>query len=1364
MIRMRKSLLSLFFLCFVYLLKGQQQTLPAFNYTPQAPTTAAFTRYGDIPVDLSTGVTAINIPIYTMSEHGINIPISISYHASGIKVSDVASEVGLGWTLNAGGTVTQTTFGWDDEQVDYGGRMRPQWKSAEEFEDYNFAHMNDPLWNPELYYYHLFTTDNYTDRFYYSLGNGESGIFRKDLATNIFKTIPYKPVKIRFISPVNGQPLKIEIITTDGTRYLYRKNIKDYWSADRIINSSGTDSVVFYSHVAEVTNNNVTYTETFGSFRNRYEVKTEPYLENERNPCWAELGIRNSDFSNGPLPTSTVLTNEIPLTDSIVGANTVIRFTYAQDREDAIFAFSSRLIRIQVFNRLSGTLIKTVDFSHTYSGTTSPFDPSISSRRLMLAGMQSGANGEEKHAFRYNTQIMSNYFRGHTAPGQDLWGYNGLSGSSLLFADFSPGGNNGLFPNEELTKACMLEEIKYPTGGKTVFEYESHRASPLVYGYGFSPGVFPADGKVGGLRIKKISNYAYEGAVPQIKTYEYECTLDRNYGMIAWYKFVYTQKTFYYFNTNGSYAECGYIGGNGSYGISSENICTSNPMGRIIGGPQAQIHYSTVTEYIGEPGNSAGKTVYHYTNVEGLDNDQEYEDLRFIGPWQIDIGSYIPPLKKKEEYKFENGQYKLVRKTETLFTTLHDTEFITGLNLASDLPLINFRSNEPNSYAFDYYNNYLHRYYDETLHYSNTVARTALKLPSKTSIYDYIDDNNYILTSTEYSYNSYCQQISATTTTTSKGELLKTKFTYPVDYPGQAPYNTMVARNNISPVIEQSTFISTNVPEVFLQSITTNYNFWDPASQIWGNSASNFILPQTVETKKGTNDVETRVQYFSYDEKGNPVYVAKENDTRQHYIWDYNKTYPVAQVINVSESDKKYVVYNSFEAVTSWLFGWGSIVDDNTAPTGKKCLFMGVRGLQYALNSNNSYILSYWYKAGSSISVAANSTILANPAAKNGWVFMKRRITGSSSVSIAGSGYIDELRLYPETAQMATFAYEPGVGVTAQCDINDKITYYQYDAAGRLILVKDDNGYVLKKICYNYQGQVSNCDDNTIPLWQPTGATRCKPCPQNSNYTSNMKQQEERDNNPNSDTYGTVRWVDWYAICTVTADWQNTANTRCVTINNQNTGELQQEQSDRNPCSGTYGQTRWISAGTNTTACPVPLVYRSLPIVNKTYYKQDCGAQQNPLPYIVNLAEGAFTSSNSPQEANALAEQEAQRLANINGGCFTVYIRTATVLKSNPSDEQQYSEITFYFYSDAAGTIPLLTFPSPIIINYKVRDWWTTNGGPPESDGYISYSFPPSTFVDDKFVYEYVSTFCPDASYCWHSEVILLPGRYVIIP
>ena len=70
---------------------------------PPTPQAAQFMRYGDIPVGHTTGVPQIEIPIYTISTGLIDIPISISYHASGFKVNDVASPVGLGWVLNANG-------------------------------------------------------------------------------------------------------------------------------------------------------------------------------------------------------------------------------------------------------------------------------------------------------------------------------------------------------------------------------------------------------------------------------------------------------------------------------------------------------------------------------------------------------------------------------------------------------------------------------------------------------------------------------------------------------------------------------------------------------------------------------------------------------------------------------------------------------------------------------------------------------------------------------------------------------------------------------------------------------------------------------------------------------------------------------------------------------------------------------------------------------------------------------------------------------------------------------------------------------------------------------------------------------------
>jgi hypothetical protein len=77
---------------------------------PPSPDAASLGRYGEFPVSLSKGTPNIAIPIYTLQSGSLSVPISLNYHASGVRVNDVSSSVGLSWSLLAGGAKHKPSF------------------------------------------------------------------------------------------------------------------------------------------------------------------------------------------------------------------------------------------------------------------------------------------------------------------------------------------------------------------------------------------------------------------------------------------------------------------------------------------------------------------------------------------------------------------------------------------------------------------------------------------------------------------------------------------------------------------------------------------------------------------------------------------------------------------------------------------------------------------------------------------------------------------------------------------------------------------------------------------------------------------------------------------------------------------------------------------------------------------------------------------------------------------------------------------------------------------------------------------------------------------------------------------------------
>ena len=286
----------------------------------------------------------------------------------------------------------------------------------------------------------------------------------------------------------------------------------------------------------------------------------------------------------------------------------------------------------------------------------------------------------------------------------------------------------------------------------------------------------------------------------------------------------------------------------------------------------------------------------------------------------------------------------------------------------------------------------------------------------------------------------------------------------------------MERNNMVSPVIEKYVTIKKADSNEYLIAATRNeYNI------VNGSSGIKAAMPATISQVElnsyvlfsafsANPDSYYKPQVnFNYDNRLNLSFQNKVNGKKVAYLWNYRNAYPVAQVTN---TDTASIAYTSFEGDDhgNWTFT-GTASYDATAPTGQASyLLTGFPISKSGLTTGQTYYLSYWTKNASAYAITGTQSgypVLIR--SYNGWNCFEHKISGQTSISISGSGQIDELRLYPIAAQMVTYTYTPTMGITSNCDENNRINYYIYDGIGRLKLVKDQDGNVIGTIDYHYQ-------------------------------------------------------------------------------------------------------------------------------------------------------------------------------------------------------------------------------------------------------------------------------------------------------
>jgi YD repeat-containing protein len=1143
---------------------GGQFTAPVL---PMMPNAAALAKFVDIPVSYYTGTPQISVPLYEIKTPSLTVPVSLNYHASGIKVDEIASSVGLGWVLSAGGVISRQVRGAQADEAPNGFfAVGYQIETPDKNCDNSNLKTCDYLRNTGFEN----IIDSEPDLFFLSLPNGGGVKFIYDYNGNIvFKEYA------QLLITKDAQMRNWSVVTPDGVQYLFgvddsygARDVTVYtpegagyrgyntsWHLSKIISADKIDTIYFeYATAEDIV--------TDSPLQEAYYQRDLDYIAANPDLAACPTFVPVQHLSGSTSVTQTLL-SKIKFPQGSVEFRQSDSF-----RKDLTQSHAYKRIDIK---RNDGSLLKYFVLDYGYFDKTD---------RLKLTGVtefSSTGVSQPPHLFFYD-ESRPLPERGSFA--QDHWGYyNGKANKTFIpkriekpdgtFIVYSAGADREADPN--FTKSSTLTKIVYPTGGYDVIEYEVHAygktekliatetytephsylahaltakkdvdvsasivitettpalitgaaschgncgttgacekgqagatffgpansgssvawsclGNPAPLNTVLTPGTYYVEvfgdylGKnvfgnaslkielyktrkvtfektpiVGGVRVKKISRYADAISAPKITRFKYEATISGqtlSSGVVVRKPSYYTKFTTFLPDEDNKYVTkpiCFYDAG---------HMTNHNSLGE-----GTHIGYSLVTVLHGESG-EYGKETFSYTSASDFPDGAAANDFPF------------PPSDSNDDQRglllqhavYDNSN-NLVSRTTNEYA--HRPEFTLramGLKVGMPMPAKNIFV--LSAYRYQYY------YFRQHWQYlSSTTER----------VYSTSHDGTYTETVTDNFYDRPRNHILLTRQEKSQsdGSFVTSLFKYPQDYlnggNGLANINSLVSAHIFTtPIEEQHWKLVNGVPKMISGKITDYEPQFFKPSEIWSFDSDVPATSLDNETMSGnlySNLLSDNSRYklraqFDY-QKGRIIKQSKTLDDLHSYIWGYNNTYPVAKAVNADQSE---IAFTSFEDGTNsggWTYSDNTVASDSK--TGQDCHNLdGSSITRSGLSPTTTYTLSYWAKGGIPLVSASGQTDHdADVAEADGWRYFEKSISGVASITLSGEAnmLIDELRIYPKDARMTTYTYQPLVGICSATDANNRITYYEYDTRGRLIITRDHNKNIIKKYDYHY--------------------------------------------------------------------------------------------------------------------------------------------------------------------------------------------------------------------------------------------------------------------------------------------------------
>ena len=1118
---LRPKLLALFLLFagIVPYSYGQEQQ----SITPPSPEAAAMMRSINIPVSHYTGTASINIPLYTISAGGVQVPVSLGYQASGIKVKDMETWVGLGWRLSTGGRISRMVRGAQADEEGYSKVSgTPDGIDANNLSSWNTDKINER--NDAEF-------DSEPDLFFFEIP-GKSGQFVADYNGDVH-LIPYQGIQVKW----DRTPYSSTFTVTDesGNRYYFsevettasenlddKEDVKDWitsWNLSRIVTSQNDTIRYYYTSNASIVDVNTSHTiinSASWDVGTGWSIETVEEKTNSRRVTNYPRYLQRIEWNGGKL-----------------------EFVAEENTDNK----PPRLTEVKLYagNRyLKSTVLSYGTFDN---GST----------KLSSIDEKNGETTEHVCHFEYNTayHLPSRYSLDY-----DHWGYFNGTGSSqggyiptyeihghvVEGADRSP-----KFPQ---TAADMLTDIVYKGGGRKKFEYEANVAADGYFGEKTIIG--------GGVRIKRIiealdgrenvteyryvkstgesSGEIFKGTILYTSTDFKEQTVGRPIGYA-----VYENSQNLIFDFNGVpvvYSEVKEIKPNGSYTI---NRYTSFSNG--------QRDSSAVLYFPNSYGPGAPKTFdfgdgvlfpkssrmwrrgllleqQHYTSDDVLVYSQsnrykltapaKSKVLGYVG-LTSNYGSMVRPETHHVLGVYEwmsqpvyldstivsKGPYTLPALTAVAYDTTYMTSKTSEQRDAED----NLFTSEM-SYPFDYgaqsgfatpmqsaltimQRRNMRAVPIETISYKNgkiTGAELTLfrmsDLPDSTVLVDRklalklfkpISPSDFTKSSIDasghFTYDSRYEETMIFDKYDNWGNPTCTHAPY-------GSYQAVVYGYDHSLPIARGKNARGGGPEDYITS--QSYSFTGSASGIQRTFVSN--MDQTLRL-----EIDMSADSLITVESDCTMSLVVHNATT-----DQTATYS-PQLLSSSGSASNFslrfdvpitsgnytMTLNVQMPQIVWhLTGRYELFTLHSNDIRDKEVFHtsfeeGDEGIETATAKTGSRVLSGTYSITLRNFIPGSYLLSYWESSDNGasWQRVQQTLEvaeASTSYELSAAGkIIDELRIQPTGSEMTTYTHLPGVGMTSQTDPNGYTTYYEYDALGRLSAIRDNERRLLKS--YQYQ-------------------------------------------------------------------------------------------------------------------------------------------------------------------------------------------------------------------------------------------------------------------------------------------------------